>query len=62
MNVHSLSNRIYWRVCATCNTTLGWRTAGLLSSSRIQMPFHSVVRYDGRGLHPQCQTINRKPA
>jgi hypothetical protein len=26
------------------------------------MPFHSVVRDDGRGLNPQCQTINRKPA
>ncbi len=33
-----------------------------LSRFRMQVPFHSVVRDDRRWLHPQCQTINRKPA
>jgi hypothetical protein len=32
------------------------------SKFRIQTPFRSVVRHDMRGLHPQCQAINRKAA
>jgi hypothetical protein len=62
MNVHSLSNRIYFSVCATLDYDLRKTTAGLLSRSRTQMPFRSVMRDDGRGLRSQCQTIKRKPA
>jgi hypothetical protein len=32
------------------------------SKFRIQTPFRNVVRHDMRGLHPQCQAINRKAA
>jgi hypothetical protein len=59
MNERSfIVNRICWCLCATLDYEVRWTTTGPLSRSRTQMPFYSVVRDDGRRLHPQCQIIN----